>query len=75
MQKKYQDFSMEDIQRLAQTPAGQQLIAILQQKDRTQLQQAVAQAQAGDYAKASEVLSTMLSSSEAQNLIKQLGGN
>ena len=74
MPKKIEDFSMEDITRLAQTPAGQQLIAMLRQGDSAQLQQAVAQAQAGDYSQAGKTLSTLLSSPEAQKLIKQLGG-
>ena len=75
MPKKLEDFSMEDIMRLAQSPAGQQLIAMLQQKDSAQLQQAVTQAQTGDYHQASQTLRALLSSGEAQKLLRQLGGN
>lgn len=74
MQKKSQDFSMEEIMRLAKSPAGQQLIAMLQQQNSDKLEQAVSQAKTGDYAQASQTLSTMLSSSEAQKLLKELGG-
>lgn len=74
MQKNSQDFSMEDIMRLAKSPAGQQLIAMLQQADSKTLTQAVSQAKAGDYAQAGHTLSAMLSSPEAQRLVKELGG-
>ncbi len=75
MPKKLEDFSMDEIMRLAQSPAGQQLMSMLNQGDPTQLREAVNQAQAGDYAQASKVLSAMLSSPEAKKLLKQLGGN
>ena len=74
MQKKNQDFSMEEVMRLAKSPAGQQLIAMLQQADNAKLEQAVTQAKTGDYAQASQTLSAMLSSPEAQRLLKELGG-
>ncbi len=74
MEKKNQDFSMEDVMRLAKSPAGQQLIAMLKQQNNPKLEQAVAQAKTGDYSQASQTLSAMLSSQEAQRLLKELGG-
>ena len=74
MEKKNQDFSMEEVMRLAKSPAGQQLMAMLQQKDSGQLQQAVTHAKTGDYAQASRTLKDMLSTPEAQKLLKELGG-
>ena len=74
MEKKNQDFSMQEIMRLAKSPAGQQLIALLRQKDSASLEQVAAQAKAGDYAGASKNLSELLSSPEAKALMKQLGG-
>ena len=74
MQKKNQDFSMEDVMRLAKSPAGQQLIQMLQKGDSAAVEQAVNAAKAGNYAQASQSLSAMLSSPEAQKLIKELGG-
>ena len=65
---------MEEVMRLAKSPAGQQLIAMLKQADSTKLQQAVTQAKTGDYTQASQTLSTMLSSPEAQKLLKEMGG-
>lgn len=74
MQKKNQDFSMEDIMQMAKSPAGQQLIAMLKQGDTAKMEQAIAQAQSGNYTQASQTLSALLSSPEAQKLLKELGG-
>ena len=74
MQKKNQDFSMEEVMRLAKSPAGQQLLAMLKQGDSAKLEQAVTQAKTGNYSQASQTLSNLLSSPEAQKLIKDLGG-
>lgn len=74
MQKKPQDFSKEDLMRVANSPAGKQLLAMLQQGDSAKLEQAKAQAQAGDFSSAGQALRTMLSSPEAQRLLKELGG-
>ena len=74
MEKKSQDFSMEDVMRIAKSPAGQQLMALLQQKDSAALAEASAQAKAGNYSQAGQTLSALLSSPEAQRLMKELGG-
>ena len=63
---------MSELFRLAQTPAGRQLIAMLQKKGGNRLGEAVSKAAAGDYAQAKEILSDLLSSSEAQTLLKEL---
>ena len=74
MDKKNQDFSMEEVMRLAKSPAGQQLLAMLKQEDNAKLEQAVKQAKTGDFNQAGQTLSAMLSSPEAQKLLKELGG-
>ena len=74
MEKKSQDFSMEEIMRMAKSPAGQQLMAMLNNQDSQRVAQAAAQAKSGDYAKAGQTLKDMLSSPEAQRLMKELGG-
>ena len=74
MQEKNRDFSMEDAMRLAKSPAGQQLLSILKQEDSVKLEQAVNHAKAGDYTQAGQAISAMLSSPEAQKLLKELGG-
>ena len=74
MEKNNPNFSMEEVLKIAKSPAGQKLRAMLQQQDNGKLEQAAAQAKAGDYTQASQTLSAMLSSPEAQKLMKELGG-
>ncbi len=74
MEEKAQDFSMEEVMRIAKSPAGQQLMALLQQKDSAALAKASAQAKSGNYSQAGQTLSALLSSPEAQKLMKELGG-
>ena len=74
MQKNSSDYSMEDAARLAQTPAGQQLLALLQRSDGAQLQKAADQAAAGNYDSARQALAPLLDSPQVQALLKQLGG-
>ena len=75
MEKKSQDFSMKEAQRLAQSKEGQQLMQLLQQKDAGQLQKAMEAASAGNYKEAGTLLNSLLSSPEAQKLMRQLGGD
>lgn len=75
MNGKNKDFSMEDAKRLASTPAGQQLIAMMQQGQNAKLLQDAAQAATqGDYSKLKTVLGPMLNSEDVQKLLRQLGG-
>ena len=68
------NFSVEDAMRLAQSDAGKQLIAILQNADSGSVQSAMDHAAAGDYETAKQALSSLLSSPEAKQLLEQLGG-
>ena len=74
MEKKSQDFSMEEVMRIAKSPAGQQLMAMLQQQDSAVVAQATAQAKSGNYAQAGQTLRSLLTSPEVQKLMKELGG-
>ena len=74
MEKKSQDFSINEAQRLAKTPEGQKRIAILQLQDPEQLQKAIDRAASGNYKEAGTILQSLLSSPEAQKLMQQLGG-
>ena len=67
------EFSMQDVMRLAQSPAGQQLIALLKKQDSPQLQNAISSAAAGDYEQARKALSSLMDSPEIQSLLQQLG--
>lgn len=74
MQQNDRNFSMQDAMRMAATPAGQQLIALLKQSDQTALNQAMEQAKKGDYSQIKETLSPLLASEEVRKLLQQLGG-
>ena len=74
MQKNSQDFSMQEVMKLAKSPAGQQLLAMLRDSDRNQMEQAAKFAAGGDYTQAAKLLESVLSSEQAQTLMKQLGG-
>ena len=65
-------FSMEEAQRLAQTDAGQKLLALIQAQNSPQLQTAIRQASNGDYAQLKQTLGSLMASAEAQALLKQL---
>ena len=75
MEKKSQNFSIKEAQRLANSPAGKELMGLLQRSDSAAVQKAMDLAAAGDYAAAGNALNALLSSPEAQQLIQQLGGN
>lgn len=61
--------------RFANTPAGKQLIRMLQNSNDPNLQKAVSSAAAGDHTAAKEALSAILKNPEAQKLLQQMGGN
>jgi len=63
------NFSVDEVKKFAQSPAGQQLMAMLQRSD----SEAVRQAQAGNYEDAMKRLSGFLQTPEAQRLLKDLG--
>lgn len=65
----------DHLQKLAQSPAGKQLITSLQRSGGKQLEEALSQASQGDFTSAQRVLSRLLSSPEAQALLKQLEGS
>lgn len=72
MQKNSEDFSVQEAMRLAKTPAGQQLIALLQQEKGDKLQDIIRLAQAGNMQAAGNALQQILSSSDAQKLVKKM---
>ena len=69
------NFSMQDIMRLAGTPAGQELLNYLQQKNQKQLQMAIAHAVSGNMDQAKEIISQLITDPTARKLVEQLGGN
>ena len=74
MQKNFSDFSMQDVQRMLSSPAGQQLMALLQQSDTKALSDAVEQAKKGNLSRAKEALSPILANEEIKKLLKGVEG-
>ena len=75
MEENSNNFSMQDMMRLAGSPAGQQLLNHLQKKNARQLQMAIAHAVSGNMDQAKAILSELIGDPESQKLIRQLGGD
>lgn len=67
-------FSMEQAMAFAASPAGKQLISILQKQNSADLTKAQQLANGGDMDAARKALSSLLSDPKIQNLLKQFGG-
>lgn len=74
MERNSGDFSMEEAMRLVNSPAGQQLLALLQQSDTETMHRAMEQALRGDFSQAQQTLSDVASSPEVKKLLQQMGG-
>lgn len=72
MQKNSSDFSMQEALRLAKSPTGQRLLAMLQQYDPGTLEKAAAQASQGNSDTAKETLQSLLASPQVQAMLQQL---
>ena len=70
--KSDQPMDLSQILRMAQSPAGQQLIRMLQQQDGDRLRTAKQQASQGDYTLAQKTISEFLKNPQAQKLLKQM---
>ncbi len=65
-------YDMSALLRLAGSSQGQKLISYLQSAGGSELQQAMAQAAAGNYTQAKSTLSSLLEDPQAQALLKAL---
>ena len=68
------DQALQEARKLAQTPEGKQLAALLQQLGGYHMQQAVEQAAAGDLRQAKQAVSALMQNPEARKLLEKLGG-
>ena len=66
---------MQEAMKLAQTPAGKQLIQLLQATGGEELRKAMEKAQSGDYSQAQKALFTLMQNPEAKRLFEQMGGS
>lgn len=74
MDKNSNHISMQEAVRMAKSPAGQQLLTLLQQSDPETIQKAMAQASSGDFSQISETLAPILASEDVKKLLQQIGG-
>jgi hypothetical protein len=74
VQKNSDNFSIQEAMRLAKSPAGQQLLNLLQQSDPDALKKAMQQASAGDYSQIQQTLAPFMASEDVQKLLRQMGG-
>lgn len=65
-------YDLSELMRLAQSPAGQQLMALLRQRGGSALDTAVEKASSGDFESAKNTLSALLSTDDAKVLLKKL---
>ncbi len=72
MEKNNNNFSMEDMKRLAQSEAGKQLMAMLGGSHGATAEAVRSSAQAGDMEQAKKALAAFLSDPKAQVLLKKL---
>ncbi len=68
----FSDFSVQQAMKMAQSDAGKQLIALLQQTQGNQLQSAMDKASAGDMAGAKDILQRIMADRQAQELMQKL---
>lgn len=72
MEKNNGNFSMDDVKRLAQSDAGKQLMALLQNSHSATGDVIRSSAQSGDMEQAKKALRAFLSDPQAQSLLRQL---
>lgn len=65
----------EAILEIANSPDGQKLLNLVQQQGGSRLNSAMQQAERGDYSSAKELISKIMESPEANELIKRIRGN
>lgn len=74
MEKNSGEFDFSSLLKIANSPAGQRLLSLVQKNRDDRFDQAMRQAQSGDYTQAQQLLSKMLSTKEGQELMKEIRG-
>lgn len=69
----YDPQTLQELFRIINSPAGRQLITMLQENGGSDLQNAVNKAEQGNYDDAKKEISSLLNDPQIKNLLKQLG--
>ncbi len=72
MSGKFDDISVQEAMRMAQSDLGQQLLSLIKSQNSQQYQKAASEAATGDYQKMKQTLQGLLSSPEVRTLLEQL---
>ena len=72
MQQKNGDFSMQDAMRFVNSPAGQQLLSLLQHSQDASVQKAMALAAKGELSQAKELLKGISQDPQVQKLLGKM---
>jgi len=72
--QEYTPDPVQQARKLAQNPAAQQLVKLLQTNGGQELRAALEQAAAGDYTSAQKAISALMQDPQAQRLFEKLGG-
>lgn len=72
MRKKYDDFSVQEAQRLASTPAGRQLLSLFQQQQGAVYSDAVKDDENANMEKLKQSISAFMQDPKAKALLRQL---
>ena len=67
--------AIQEAMRLANSPAGKQLLQMLRSSGGEEMNRAMAMASSGDYEGAKALLNQMLQDPKARALLNQMGGN
>lgn len=70
----FPNVSMEQAMAFAASPAGQQLISMLQKQNAADISKAQAHVAAGDMDEAKKALSSLLSDPQVREILKKFGG-
>lgn len=68
------EHAIQEAKKLAETPEGKQLAALLQQLGGNDLQQMLDQAAMGNFTQARSAISTLMQDPQARQLLQKLGG-
>ena len=72
MKGNFDELSMQDAMRLANSRTGQQLLSMMKNSDPKMLEKAASQAASGDYEQLKQTMSAFLSNPEMRALLEQL---
>ena len=74
MEKEPGNINLSELMKIANSTAGKELLSLVQQNKDAQFDEAMLEAQRGDFSQAQEIISKILSTPEAEALMKKIRG-